>query len=73
MKTETLKLMISITKNKMYEMPDCSDIEGLEGDAVDNFRKLSDALADADETLQRLETAEEINKIFGKMPRNKKF
>lgn len=65
MKTETLKLMISITRSKMYEIPEHSDIEGLEGDTVDNFRKISDALSDAEETLRKLEISEEVKKIFG--------
>lgn len=64
MKIETLKLMISITRSKMHEMPENSDIEGLEGDAVNNFRKFSDALTDAEEDLKKMETAEEVRKIF---------
>lgn len=64
MKIETLKLMISITRSKMFEMPENSEIEGLEGDAVNNFRKLSDVLDDAEEDLKKMETAEEVRKIF---------
>jgi len=64
MKIETLKLMISITRSKMLEMPENSEIEGLEDDAVNNFRKLSDVLDDAEEDLKKMETAEEVRKIF---------
>jgi hypothetical protein len=48
----------------MFEMPENSEIEGLEGDAVNNFRKLSDVLDDAEEDLKKMKTAEEVRKIF---------
>ena len=40
MKIETLELMISITRSKMFEMPEHSDIEGLEDDAAVNVMML---------------------------------
>jgi hypothetical protein len=48
----------------MFEMPENSEIEGLEGDDVNNFRKLSDVLDDAEEDLKKMKTAEEVRKIF---------
>ena len=37
MEIKTLELLIAVTKNKLLEMPENEEIEGLEGDAGQNF------------------------------------
>ena len=65
MKIQTLELLVSVTKAKLLEMPEFSDIDGLEEDAGKNFRKLSDALTDAEDTLEKMKRSEAVRKMFG--------
>lgn len=64
MKIDTLKLMISITKSKMIEMPEFDKIDGLQGNVGQNFEKLSNALYDAEQHLEKMENAAAVRKLF---------
>lgn len=65
MEIKTLELLIAVTKNKLLEMPENEEIEGLEGDTGQNFRKLSDALNDAEDTLDKMKNSETVRKLLG--------
>lgn len=65
MEIKTLELLIAVTKSKLLEMPENEEIEGLEGDAGKNFRKLSDALNDAEDTLNKMKNAKAVRKLLG--------
>ncbi len=56
--------MISITKSKMIEMPEFDKIDGLQGNVGQNFEKLSNALYDAEQHLEKMENAAAVRKLF---------
>lgn len=64
MKIKNLELLIEVTKSKLLEMPEHTEINGLEGDATDNFKKLSDALYDAEDSLQKMKNAESARNLI---------
>jgi len=64
MKIQTLELLISISKAKLHEIPEHEEIDGLESDAVTNFKNLSDAITDAEDTLKRMKNNESVKKLF---------
>jgi len=65
MKIESLSLALITLKSEMNRMPDeNSGIEGLNNTVGENFRKLSDAIFDIEDTIEKMETAEEVRKLL---------
>lgn len=65
MKIESLEIALITLNDVMKRMPNETEVEGLDGDVGNNFRKLSDAISDIEDGLEKMKTAKEVRKLFG--------
>lgn len=64
MKIESLELALVALEDVMRRVPDKDEVIGLDGDVASNFRKLCDATADIEDSLEKMKTAVEVRNLF---------